>query len=934
MTTPAVADATDARAPEATDSTMFPCSSSQRRCWFIDALRPGTPILNIALRWEITGQFSPSTIEAAFQGVIDRHEVLRTRFFEQDGEPMQEVHARLAFRLSQIDLSIVPEATRIEEALALARREAKIPFNLGELPLLRVTLVRVALDRAFLLVTVHQIAFDGASIALLAHEFGAMAEALETRREPRVPELPLQYGDYARWQKAFFESRGFEDEIVYWRRQLAGAPYFEIPSDFPRPAITSAQGDIIANMISPEAGRAFEGKAKEQQVTLFSFAFAATVAALHRLTGETDIVVGTQIVSRDHPDLEPLIGVFLNNLVLRVDASGDPDFEELVRRSNGTVQDALIHQQMPFDRLVGILNPPRDSTRTPLISINFTVLHEVLREGTYGSFSLRGHPSLSPGSLYDFNFFVVRWPTGWRLGLEFNPLLFERATAELILSTWCEVVERAIAGDRFRLSAFPPVARTPIAAIPDEDDLGDLQAALLRHALVADAIAVGRLEEDGSRSVRAYVVPAPDCRVALEALPSLILGDLAREEGLGTLPESVSVLLSLPRTATGTVDRRVLPAPSSASIGTAVGREEISGLERELQAIWQDVLGLERIELDANFFELGGHSLLAVRMITRVAKQLGREVEVVSLFEAPTIRDFAQRIARTRPHVEEWQIVPIQPAGSKLPIIALNNTVIYYNLSRRIDRERPFIGIQLFDPGAPRALTPRRLEDIAADYVRLIQRARPTGPYILCGLCVAGAIAYEVARQLRGAGEEVPLVIMADTWVPGHRRGLPLLRRVLAAWSYRLRAARHKIGAVRKGEATFVQVLQTYTLVRRSRILPLASRLGLIARVPEDRDDWGNRWFLPHLEEARDAYRPAPFDGDVLVLQSDEVDLAFADPRMGWGELVTGRLDVERIPGWHTEIFQDEGAALIAEHLAPHLARVDEAERGQAPRRH
>lgn len=922
-----------AGSPDAGDGTVFPCSSSQRRCWFIDALRPGTPILNIALRWEITGLFNPATIEAAFQGVIDRHEVLRSRFFEQDGEPVQEVCPRMAFKLSQIDLSIVPEAIRVEEALALARREAKIPFSLDKLPLIRVTLVRVAADRAFLLVTVHQIAFDGASIALLAHEFGAIAEALETRCEPKVPDLPLQYGDYARWQTAFYESRGFEAEIDYWREQLAGAPYFEIPSDFPRPETASAQGDIVANTISPEAGRAFEDKARAQQVTLFSFAFAATVATLHRLTGETDIVVGTQIVSRDHPDLEPLIGVFLNNLVLRVDASADPDFEELVRRSNRIVQDALIHQQMPFDRLVGILNPPRDPTRTPLISINFTVLHEVLREGTYGSFNLRGHPSLSPGSLYDFNFFVVRWPSGWRLGLEFNPLLFERATAELILATWCEVVERAIAGDNFRLSTLPAVERAPTVGLPNDGDLADLQAALLRHPLVAEAVAVGRRGPDGYRLAQAYIVPAPDCRTPLDELPVLLLGDLSRDETVRRLPDAVSVLWSLPRTASGAVNTRALPAPSPASVRGSAPPEAPSALEGELGAIWQELLGVDTIAPDANFFELGGHSLLAVRMVTRIAKQLGRDIEVVALFNAPTLRAFAHYVSQSRPAAADWQIVPIQPAGSKLPIIALNNTVIYYNLARRIDRARPFLGIQLFDPSSPRALAPRRLEDIAADYVELIRRARPTGPYILCGLCVAGAIAYEVAQQLRRAGEDVALVIMADTWVPGHRRGLPIVRRVLAAWSYRLRAAMHKVGAVRSGKASAAEMLQTYGLIRRSRLLPLAAWLGLVARVPDGQKDWGNRWFLPHLEAARDGYRPAPFDGDVLVLQSDEVDLNFADPRMGWGDLVTGRLEVKRIPGWHTEIFQDEGAALIAEHLTPLLARADEAPETVACRR-
>ena len=222
----------------------FPCSASQQRCWFIQALNPDSTILNIALRWEIKGAFSASTIEQAFQTIIDRHEILRTSFIEKDGDPMQTVAERHTFKLSIVDLTIIPETERLDQALALGSLEARKPFDLARLPLLRVTFLRLSADRAILLVTVHQIAFDGWSIRNLAYEFGTIASALDANCPYGLPELPLQYGDYCLWQKACLASASFEAECAYWKNKLAGAPYFEICPDRERPSQPS-HGEIL-----------------------------------------------------------------------------------------------------------------------------------------------------------------------------------------------------------------------------------------------------------------------------------------------------------------------------------------------------------------------------------------------------------------------------------------------------------------------------------------------------------------------------------------------------------------------------------------------------------------------------------------------------------------------------------------------------------------
>ncbi|WP_051952640.1 condensation domain-containing protein [Methylocapsa aurea] len=929
----------------AAGALVFPCSSSQERCWFIDSLNPGNAALNVALRWEINGRFNPATIEQAFQTIIDRHEILRTRFFEKDGEPMQEVVASYAFKLLVIDLTIIPEAERLDEALALGRREAHLPMDIRRLPLIRVTLLRLSADHAILLVSVHQIAFDGWSIRVLAHEFGAIAAALDANCSPDLPAPSLQYGDYCRWQKEYFASGSFDAEVAYWKGKLGGAPYFELVPDHARPLRPTYRGEILATVLPPELGGRLEEAARQHNMTLFSFACAVTGAMLHRYSGAADVIFGTQIAGRDDPDLETMIGIFINNLVMRFDASGDPTFDEFLTQVNGTVQDALIHQRMPFHKLVEILNPPRDPKRTPLISVNFTVLRDVMDNKIYGGFELSGQPSLSAGSLYDFFFFLVHWPSGWRMAVEYNPDLFERRTAEAMLAFLISAFEFAVATPSARLSALTPPVRDAIAPRPLREDLAAIEALLAAHPDVQQAAVAYRAELGGqglggrglagAEASYAYVTPAPDSGALLETLPSKLMAYLEKAAPTGNHPSGVSILLALPRTSRGDVDFARLPpppAPRSAErtpgpAGPSAAR--LREVEMKLAAIWRDVLGVAEISPDSNFFELGGHSLLTIRLMARVSSAFDVKIDVVTLFQAPTLREFAACLAGSEAPPGPSTVVQIQPKGDKTPILAINNTVLYYNLARRIGTDRPFLGIPLIEPDGPLPETPRSLSEIAADYVRVIREAQAHGPYVLFGLCVAGAIAYEAAQQLARAGESVPLVIMSDIWVPGYLKGLPFFRRFIYHWNYRFHVLRHRIKLVRTGKESFMDILGSYTLIRKSRILDLAAKLRLIksARVRNvDREDW---LFLRTLEVARNHYRTPPSVGDVVVLQSDEVITRFADPNLGWTDLVKGRFFLFHIPGWHEEMFQDEGANRIVEHLQPLLEMVD-AERDRS----
>lgn len=820
------------------EALRFPCSSSQQRCWFIDSLDPGSAALNVALRWELTGIVTDETVEKAFNTIVERHEVLRTRFVEIDGEPVQEVASELRLKLSVFDLRHLPEDRREGEARKLAEVEAQKPFDIHQLPLIRVTLVRLADERASLLLTVHQIVFDGWSIRIIANEFGEIAAAYDAGRMHPLPELPLQYGDYARWQREYLAVEAVKHER-YWHEQLVGAPYLEVPGDFEKPARATHHGIILAEMLSLETSERMEEAARKLGVTPFALGCAATVALIKRLTGRADIILGTQIAGRDETDLEPLIGVFINNLVLRVDTRHVRNFSELLTRTNETVRDALMHQQMPFHRLVELLNPPRDPARTPLISVNFTMLKEVLQYRQYGRFRLQGVPSLSAGSLYDLNFFVVKWRDGWRMAMEYNPDIFREDTARAFVSLWRTAFERAIAEPDFSLDELVRPERS--APVP---------------------LASKAQEVDGS----------PPSQVADPVI------------------------------------------------------------EAALAAIWEDLLQSGPLTSDADFFALGGHSLLAIRMLARVRERFGQRIDPLVLFDAPTLGQMACRLSAAvspkamAPSVGEeikpWNIVPIQPHGSEVPVIAINNTLAYYNVARAIGTDRPFIGIQLFDPNTPHELEERPLVDVARDYVRVIRAARPEGPYVLFGLCVAGAIAYEAACQLEAEGEVVPLVILADTWRPGYLAELPARQRAAFQRAYRWHVLKHHYAQWSAGQTELADVLASYPRIRRTGILRAAVRLGLIEDRSFNQEDWGNRWFLPVLERARDAYRPGAFGGRVVLLRSEEMIGGGLGDDMGWSTVLPRHPDFHSIPGWHAGMFQGEGAQVIGRYLRPRLREV------------
>jgi amino acid adenylation domain-containing protein len=450
-------------------------------------------------------------------------------------------------------------------------------------------------------------------------------------------------------------------------------------------------------------------------------------------------------------------------------------------------------------------------------------------------------------------------------------------------------------------------------------ELGEIEARLAQHAAVREAAVLLRTAGADPQLV-AYFTVASGAKVGPEELRRHLAVLLPEY----MLPIAYVQLEVWPLTANGKLDRQALPAPTASARTLQTYEPPRGELEVKLAQIWSEVLRVERVGRHDSFFDLGGHSLLVMRLLGRVSSALGVDVNVAALFGAPTLSEFADRISRSHHPREEWNVVELQPLGTKTPIIAINNAVMYYPLARKLGTDRRFVAVQLFDPANPQPLANHTLEEIIAQYVKLIREAQPHGPYILMGLCVAGVIAYEAAAVLRREHEDVALVVMADTWRTGFEVRLSLLQQIGARFRYR----KHTLQLLRSRKIRLEEWLASTSLVKSDRLMRLLAALRLIEDPNKPRElTWEDRLFQPALEEARDRHKVSTSSGDVVLLQSDQLWFVGAlDPTMGWSTHVTGRIHDFRLPGWHTYMFDDvPGATLIAKHLEPLLARIDAA---------
>ncbi len=363
-----------------------------------------------------------------------------------------------SMEFSILDLQNLPEEEKIAEADRLAVQEAEIRFDLSRAPLIRAKVLKLAQQDHVLLVTIHHIVSDGWSIGIISDELGKFYEFHEQGGNLALPPLPIQYADFALWQENWLKKAGLEQQLAYWKRQLANLTQLEIPTDRPRPALQTHNGMIDSLVLPRKLTDALRNYSTREGCTMFMTCLAALKVLLHRYSGQTDVCVGSLVAGRNRVETERLIGLFVNPIVLRTDLSGDPAFSEFLPRVRETVIGAMANQDLPFQRIVEELRMKRDPSRHPVFQVNFIYQRDFVRSIDFCGIQLSAIPSKSPGSIYDLNFFMVERPDGWRASCEYNTDLFDASTIQRMLKQFQALLEGLATDPHRSISALPLIS--------------------------------------------------------------------------------------------------------------------------------------------------------------------------------------------------------------------------------------------------------------------------------------------------------------------------------------------------------------------------------------------------------------------------------------------------------------------------------------------
>jgi len=358
--------------PAPRDGTLLP-SFTQEALWFLDQLERDHPTYTVYPTLRIRGPLDVAVLERALNEISRRHEALRTRFPEVDGRPIQVIEPWQPRPLPLVDLSPLPQPQRRSELRRWVAEETERPINLQTGPLIRITLLKLSADEHVLVAAAHHIIYDGWSLGIMSRELSALYESYRAGRPATLPELSIQYADFAAWQRQLLQGPRLEQLRSYWAQKLAGVPPLELPTDLPRPAVRTTRGDTLPCDLPADVAAAVREFCRSEGLTPFMALLAAFEVLLSRYAGQEDFAIGSPVANRIHPQTEPLVGYFINMVVLRADTGGDPSFRELARRVRQTALDAYEHQELTLDSVVDAVRPTRDASRHPLFQAMFVL---------------------------------------------------------------------------------------------------------------------------------------------------------------------------------------------------------------------------------------------------------------------------------------------------------------------------------------------------------------------------------------------------------------------------------------------------------------------------------------------------------------------------------------------------------------------------------
>jgi amino acid adenylation domain-containing protein len=447
----------------------LPLSYAQQRLWFLDQLEPGSVGYNIPIAVRLTGRLDVDALERTLNEVVRRHEVLRTRFVAVRGEPVQVIEAEAQVTMPVVDLTELPTEQREAEARKLAAAEAQTPFDLSAGPLLRVKVLRLDAEEHVVLFNMHHIVSDGWSTGILVREVATLYEAYIEGRESPLEDLPIQYADYAVWQREWLQGEVLEQQLNYWRQQLGGElPVLQLPTDRPRPAVSTYRGATHSHILPAELAIPLKALGRREGVTLFMTLLAALQTLLSRYIGQEEVAVGADIANRTRVETEGLIGFFINLLVLRTRVRGHESFRELLLRVRETTLGAYAHQDVPFDKLVEALQPDRTTSQTPLFNVLFVMQNTPRIDFALPGLRIDSFEGEHSIAKFELTLFVSETQHGLITNWKYSTDLFSESAISKIAQQFETLLQHVVAEPDAQLDDLTIEAETEAAIIEDE----------------------------------------------------------------------------------------------------------------------------------------------------------------------------------------------------------------------------------------------------------------------------------------------------------------------------------------------------------------------------------------------------------------------------------------------------------------------------------
>ncbi len=446
---------------------VLPLSFAQQRLWFLDQFTPDLPVYNSPLPLRLRGPLDVDVLGHALTRLVERHEILRTRYLSENGVPYQVIDPppeRVAMEIA--DLSELPVTDREERMVELVVEHGRRLFDLAVDPALRPVLIVLGERDHVVMLCMHHITTDGWSSGIVMRELVALYAALLSHTAPRLPDLAIQYVDHAAWQRDRLTGAELDRQLEFWTSKLADLPVLDFPTDRPRPSNPSWVGSSFSTTLPEELRSGVTAMARTEQVTMLTVLFTAFTAVLARYTDQFDVTVGSVFSGRTRSEIEPLIGFFSNSLVMRSDLSGDPSFRQLLARTNELVLGAHLNQDLPFGKVVDALRPERDPSRNPLFQISFTLQAAQGDGADLGDLQVEFLP-LAPGtSRFDFAFQLNEQPPdGFKVWIEYSTELFDQARMDRLIEHYGNVLRAVIGNPELPLSQLPLMGAEERAAV-------------------------------------------------------------------------------------------------------------------------------------------------------------------------------------------------------------------------------------------------------------------------------------------------------------------------------------------------------------------------------------------------------------------------------------------------------------------------------------